>query len=74
MFGTSNGRGLKTIFGVAVMCILLLTLLLFLDRHVMFLLQQLKTWDFVELAQDEEYGPIIISAGPRFLEAPPNDV
>jgi len=34
---------------------------------------QLKTWDFVELAQDESYGPITISAGPRFQEAPPND-
>jgi len=35
--------------------------------------QQLKTWDFLELAQDEEYGPITISAGPRFHEAPPNE-
>jgi len=34
---------------------------------------QLKTWDFVELAQDDEYGPINISAGPRFQEAPPNE-
>ncbi len=37
------------------------------------LVQQLKTWDFLELAQDEEYGPIIIAAGPRFQESPPNE-
>ena len=34
---------------------------------------QLKTWDFIDLAQDDEYGPIVISGGPRFQEAPPND-
>lgn len=34
---------------------------------------QLKTWDFLELVQDEEYGPITITAGPRFHEAPPNE-
>ena len=33
---------------------------------------QLKTWDFIEVDQDEEYGPITITPGSRFQEAPPN--
>ena len=39
---------------------------------VFFELLQLKTWDFVELDQDEPYGDFAISAGSRFQEAPPN--
>ena len=34
---------------------------------------QLKTWDFIEVDQDEEYGPITITPGARFQEAPPNN-
>jgi cohesin complex subunit SCC1 len=33
---------------------------------------QLKTWDFIDVEQDEEYGAIAITAGVRFAEAPPN--
>ena len=32
---------------------------------------QLKTWDFIEIDQDEDYGPITIMPGTRFGEAPP---
>ena len=39
---------------------------------VFFELLQLKTWDFIELDQDEPYGDFAISAGARFQEAPPN--
>jgi cohesin complex subunit SCC1 len=39
---------------------------------VFFELLQLKTWDFVELDQDEPYGDMSISAGTRFHESPPN--
>eukprot|EP00339_Tiarina_fusa_P026359 CAMPEP_0117011138 /NCGR_PEP_ID=MMETSP0472-20121206/9640_1 /TAXON_ID=693140 ORGANISM="Tiarina fusus, Strain LIS" /NCGR_SAMPLE_ID=MMETSP0472 /ASSEMBLY_ACC=CAM_ASM_000603 /LENGTH=580 /DNA_ID=CAMNT_0004713851 /DNA_START=193 /DNA_END=1931 /DNA_ORIENTATION=+ len=31
---------------------------------------QLKTWDFIDVEQDEEYGAIKISPGMRFAEAP----
>jgi chromatin segregation and condensation protein Rec8/ScpA/Scc1 (kleisin family) len=34
---------------------------------------QLKTWDFIEVEQDEEYGSISITPGVRFQEAPPNN-
>uniref|UniRef100_A0A7S4K6T6 Rad21/Rec8-like protein C-terminal eukaryotic domain-containing protein n=1 Tax=Odontella aurita TaxID=265563 RepID=A0A7S4K6T6_9STRA len=39
---------------------------------VFFELLQLKTWDFLELSQDESYGDITIHPGPRFDEDPPN--
>lgn len=39
---------------------------------VFFELLQLKTWDFIELNQNESYGDIIISPGVRFSEPPPN--
>lgn len=46
------------------------------SRHnaasVFFELLQLKTWDFIELDQEEAYGDISISPGVRFHEAPPN--
>jgi cohesin complex subunit SCC1 len=37
---------------------------------VFFELLQLKTWDYIELDQDEPYGDITISAGPKFEEPP----
>ena len=39
---------------------------------VFFELLQLKTWDFIEIDQQDPYGDIDISAGMRFKEAPPN--
>jgi cohesin complex subunit SCC1 len=39
---------------------------------VFFELLQLKTWDFIEIDQQDPYGDIDISAGVRFQEAPPN--
>jgi hypothetical protein len=39
---------------------------------VFFELLQLKTWDFIELEQDESYGDIQIAAGVRFNEPPPS--
>ena len=39
---------------------------------VFFEMLQLKTWDFIDLDQDESYGDITISPGIRFSEAPPN--
>jgi len=41
---------------------------------VFFELLQLKTWDFIELEQNESYGDIKIKAGPRFLEDAPSTV
>ena len=41
---------------------------------VFFELLQLKTWDFIELNQDEAYGDVAIAAGERFAEAPPDSV
>jgi hypothetical protein len=38
---------------------------------VFFELLQLKTWDFIELEQNESYGDIQIVAGPRFHEDAP---
>jgi hypothetical protein len=38
---------------------------------VFFEMLQLKTWDFLELDQDAEYGDIHITAGSRFDEPPP---
>jgi len=38
---------------------------------VFFEMLQLKTWDFIELNQDESYGEIFISAGVRFGENAP---
>jgi len=38
---------------------------------VFFEMLQLKTWDFIELNQDESYGDIAISAGVRFGEDAP---
>lgn len=40
---------------------------------VFFELLQLKTWDFIELDQDESYGDIKISAGVRFNEEAPTN-
>jgi len=39
---------------------------------VFFELLQLKTWDFIELNQNDSYGDIIISPGVRFHESPPS--
>jgi len=39
--------------------------------NVYFELLQLKTWDFIELNQDEPYGDIIVSPGPKFAEDVP---
>mmetsp|Transcript_14574 Transcript_14574/g.26404 ORF Transcript_14574/g.26404 Transcript_14574/m.26404 type:complete len:666 (+) Transcript_14574:149-2146(+) len=38
---------------------------------VFFELLQLKTWDFIELDQDESYGDITIAPGLKFNESPP---
>ena len=38
---------------------------------VFFELLQLKTWDFIELNQEESYSDIKIAPGVRFDEAPP---
>ncbi|KAL7570185.1 hypothetical protein ACA910_020020 [Epithemia clementina (nom. ined.)] len=38
---------------------------------VFFELLQLKTWDFIEVNQDEAYGDIIISPGAKFAEPAP---
>ena len=38
---------------------------------VFFEMLQLKTWDFIELDQNEPYGDITITPGIRFSEAPP---
>lgn len=47
------------------------------SRHtaasVFFELLQLKTWDFIELDQDESYGDIKITRGLRFSESPPSN-
>ena len=40
---------------------------------IFFEMLQLKTWDFIELNQDESYGRIAISAGVRFGEDAPNN-
>lgn len=40
---------------------------------IFFEMLQLKTWDFIELQQDESYGKIAISAGVRFGEEAPNN-
>jgi len=39
---------------------------------VFFELLQLKTWDFVEVAQDGAYGDITVTKGPRFNEGAPH--
>jgi len=39
---------------------------------VFFEMLQLKTWDFIDLNQEDSYGDITISPGVRFSEAPPN--
>ena len=39
---------------------------------VFFELLQLKTWDFVSLDQEKDYGDIIVTPGPRFNESPSN--
>lgn len=38
---------------------------------VFFEMLQLKTWDFIELNQDEAYGDIMVAPGLRFEEPPP---
>ena len=38
---------------------------------VFFELLQLKTWDFIELNQDEPYGDIVIAPGAKFAESAP---
>jgi len=40
---------------------------------VFFELLQLKTWDFIELSQEESYSDIKIAPGVRFDEAPPTE-
>eukprot|EP00562_Extubocellulus_spinifer_P000324 CAMPEP_0178483070 /NCGR_PEP_ID=MMETSP0696-20121128/7046_1 /TAXON_ID=265572 /ORGANISM="Extubocellulus spinifer, Strain CCMP396" /LENGTH=820 /DNA_ID=CAMNT_0020110579 /DNA_START=151 /DNA_END=2613 /DNA_ORIENTATION=+ len=40
---------------------------------VFFELLQLKTWDFINVEQDEAYGDIIITGGNRFAENPPSN-
>lgn len=40
---------------------------------VFFELLQLKTWDFIEVDQEEAYGDITITAGNRFAESPPSN-
>lgn len=40
---------------------------------IFFEMLQLKTWDFIEVDQDEAYGKIAISAGLRFGEDAPNN-
>merc|ERR1712060_56295 len=35
-----------------------------------FELLQLKTWDFVDVSQEDSYGDIIITPGPRFNDPP----
>jgi cohesin complex subunit SCC1 len=40
---------------------------------VFFEMLQLKTWDFIELDQDEPYGTISVSKGARFSEDVPKD-
>jgi chromatin segregation and condensation protein Rec8/ScpA/Scc1 (kleisin family) len=39
---------------------------------VFFELLQLKTWDFLELEQDESYGDILVAPGSRFDEEVPS--
>jgi cohesin complex subunit SCC1 len=39
---------------------------------VFFELLQLKTWDFIEIDQQDPYGDIGITPGLRFQETPPN--
>mmetsp|Transcript_43079 Transcript_43079/g.47952 ORF Transcript_43079/g.47952 Transcript_43079/m.47952 type:complete len:797 (+) Transcript_43079:217-2607(+) len=39
---------------------------------VFFEMLQLKTWDFIDLNQEDPYGDITISPGVRFSEPPPN--
>lgn len=39
---------------------------------VFFELLQLKTWDFIDVDQEDEYGDITIAPGVRFGEAPPS--
>jgi Conserved region of Rad21 / Rec8 like protein len=38
---------------------------------VFFELLQLKTWDYIDLEQDESYGNIKVSPGVKFVEDPP---
>lgn len=40
---------------------------------VFFELLQLKTWDFIELNQNESYGDIVVTRGVRFHEGPPEE-
>ena len=40
---------------------------------VFFELLQLKTWDFIELSQEESYSDITVSPGVRFNESPPTE-
>lgn len=40
---------------------------------VFFELLQLKTWDFIELGQEESYSDITITPGVRFNESPPTE-
>lgn len=40
---------------------------------VFFELLQLKTWDFINVDQDEAYGDITITGGNRFAENPPSN-
>lgn len=35
-----------------------------------FELLQLKTWDYIEVGQDDSYGDVMITPGPRFNESP----
>ena len=38
---------------------------------VFFEMLQLKTWDFIELEQDESYGDVSITMGAKYIEDPP---
>jgi len=38
---------------------------------VFFELLQLKTWDFIDLEQDQSYGDVSITMGARYVEDPP---
>ena len=40
---------------------------------VFFELLQLKTWDFIELEQNNSYADIAVTKGTRYLEDPPEN-